>query len=381
MEQLFANARVVTAQSDFIGTVRVTDGEIREVDRGPSAAPAQDLDGDFLLPGLIDLHTDNLEKHYMPRPDVTWDSVGAAVAHDAQMAASGITTVYDALSVRGASDAFDRREHLKPMLDGLSDARIQGLLRADHKLHLRCEVSNPGLEPELAPHLNHPLLALISVMDHTPGQRQYRNMTEESFAALVAKYEQSEEKIEAAIAGFRSRANGHHIADNRAFTARSANSLNVPYASHDDETPEHVAEALLEGATIAEFPVTLDAAKHSREQGMSVIMGAPNLLRGGSHSGNVSVADVAEADLLDVLASDYLPLSMLRGAFLLTRAPFNWSVAKAVHTVTAAPALAADLRDRGSISAGLRADLVRVRITEKGWPQVRGVWVRGERVA
>lgn len=382
MEQVFANARVVTPERDFIGSVRLVDGEIVDVDEGPAAPPsALNFSGDYLLPGLIDLHTDNLEKHYMPRPDVTWDSVGAAVAHDAQMAASGITTVYDALSVRGASDTFDRREHLSPMLDGLCEASKEGLLRADHKLHLRCEVSNPGLEPELAPHLDHPLLALISVMDHTPGQRQYRNMTDESFAALLAKYERSEEEIAKAMAAFRAREAGHHIAVNREFVARSANSRGVPYASHDDETPEHVAEALEEGASIAEFPVTMDAALHSREQGMSVVMGAPNLLRGGSHSGNVSVADVAQAGSMDALASDYLPLSLLRSAFLLASAPFNWPVARAVNTVTAAPAHAACLDDRGRIETGHRGDLIRVRVAQNGWPQVHGVWVKGDRVA
>ena len=382
MEQLFTNARVVTPDRDFAGFVRVVDGVIDEVGAGTGAvSSSQDCDGDFLIPGLVDLHTDNLEKHYMPRPEVTWDAMGAAIAHDAQMAASGITTVFDALSVRGASTTFDRREHLAPMLDGLSDANDHGLLRADHKLHLRCEVSNPGLEPELAPHLEHPLLALISVMDHTPGQRQYRNMTDKSFAALLAKYERSDAEIAKAMEAFRERKTGHHIAENRAFVAGSAKALGVPYASHDDETPEHVAEACEEGATIAEFPVTLDAALHSRDQSMSVIMGAPNLLRGGSHSGNVSVAEIAKAEALDALASDYLPLSMLRGAFLLTRAPFTRSIAEAVHTVATAPAHAARLDDRGAIVPGLRGDLVRVRVTPNGWPHVMGVWVRGTRVA
>lgn len=382
METIFTNAQIVTAEADFMGSVVFQDGRIAAVDDQSSTAPgAIDCQGDVVMPGLIDLHTDNLEKHYMPRPDVTWDSIGAAIAHDAQMAASGITTVFDSLSVRGASKTFDRREHLTPMLDGVIEARQMDLLRADHKLHLRCEVSIPGLEEELAPHLDHPLLSLISVMDHTPGQRQYRNMTEESFAAMLAKYDRTKEEIQKAMEQFRLRAKGHHIADNRAFVSGAAASRNIPYASHDDETGEHIIEAVQEGATIAEFPVTLEAAALSKEHGMDVIMGAPNLLRGGSHSGNVAVSDVAKARSMDILASDYLPLSMIRGAFMLTEAPFNWSLSDAINTVTQGPAKAARLTDRGTLTNGLRADMVRVRRSGNDWPKVSGVWVEGARVA
>ena len=381
MEHVFSNARVVTLDADFFGSVCIKDGEIDAVDQGEGGHAASiDCEGDFLIPGLVDLHTDNLEKHYMPRPDVTWDSVGSAVAHDAQMAASGVTTVFDSLSVRGVAKGLDRRAHLKPMLDGVIEAQTNGLLRVDHKLHLRCEVSVPGLEEELSPHLDHPLLSLMSVMDHTPGQRQYRNVTEQSFIAMLEKYDRTEAEIEKAMAQFRLRAEGSHIADNRAFVAKAAQALDVSYASHDDETPEHILEAASESATIAEFPVTLEAAEFAKSKTMDVVMGAPNLLRGGSHSGNVAVADVAKAGAMDVLASDYLPLSMIRGAFLLTQEPFNWSVSKAIRTVTSGPAKAGRLNDRGRIEKGLRADLVRVRIAQNGWPQVRGVWVKGERV-
>ena len=152
-------------------------------------------------------------------------------------------------------------------------------------------------------------------------------------------------------------------------------------ASHDDATEEHVAEAVRDGVTLAEFPTTVDAATASREAGMRILMGGPNLVRGGSHSGNVSVSELADADALDILSSDYVPFSMLQAAFVLGERD-GWSLPKAISTVTAGPAAAVNLSDRGRLSEGLRADLVRVRRTGRGEvPLVLGVWREGRRVA
>ena len=382
METTITNARVVTPSEEFIGSVQIVDGQIASVNTGTSdAAGAHDWGGDYLIAGIIDLHTDNLEKHYEPRPNVNWDPVGAAMAHDAQMAAAGVTTVLNALSVQGFRKGRDRLKKLRPILSGLKEADELGALRIDHKLHLRCEVSFPGLMDVLAPLLDEPELSMLSIMDHTPGQRQYRNMTHEEMLELISAYVHTEEERQAAVEHFRHRANDGCDVENRAAVVERARALNIPLATHDDETAEHIALAKSEGAGMAEFPVTMEAAQLARDEGLAVIMGGPNLLRGGSHSGNIAVAEVAEAGLLDVLASDYLPLSMIRSAFLLTDAPFDWSVPEAMATVTDAPAMAVGLSDRGRIETGRRADFIRVHKKDGEWPLVRETWVTGARVA
>lgn len=382
METIFTNAMVVTADDMFDGTVVIDRGSITAVDTGTcQTRGAKDCEGDFLIPGLIDLHTDNLEKHFQPRQDVTWDEVGAAIAHDGQIAAAGITTVFDSLSVYGVKGGFDRMKNLTPMVGGLEAAKEQNLLRIDHKVHLRCELSSPELGESLEKHLGNSLIGLLSMMDHSPGQRQYRHLKDDEIDEWLAKFGKSENEIQKIKASMLSGRDADYVRVNRAAVVEAAQQIGVPLASHDDETPEHIAQAVADGASIAEFPVTLEASRLSKEKGLKVVMGAPNLVRGGSHSGNVSVADVLQADAGDALASDYLPLSMLRGAFMLTEPPFHWPVPKAISTVTSAPASAARLPDRGEIRVEKRADLVRVRRAKNGWPKVCETWSGGLRAA
>lgn len=382
METILKNTAVITGENVITGHVVVRDGRIDVTEAGPTdAAGAIDFEGDYLLPGLVDLHTDNLEKHFQPRPGVTWDGVGAAIAHDGQVAAAGITTVFDSLSIFGEKNGFNREDNLTPMIEGVQTARDHGLLRVDHRLHLRCETSRPGLPDTLHPHVDNGKPCLLSIMDHTPGRRQYRNWTDEQLMEMAKAYGRTDEEIEQIKREFKNRNNLEYVAENRAVVVKIATEKAIPVASHDDETPEHIHESVADGVTISEFPVTLEASQVAKEKGMCVVMGAPNLLRGGSHSGNVSTAEVVKDGALHALASDYLPLSLLRGAFLLTQAPFNWSLPDAVATVSKAPAHAAGLTDRGEIAPGKRGDLIRVRLTPSGWPQVRGVWREGERVA
>ncbi|MEO7465419.1 MAG: alpha-D-ribose 1-methylphosphonate 5-triphosphate diphosphatase [Sphingobium limneticum] len=382
IEQHFVNARVVTRETDFHGGVVVVDGRISVVEPDLVAAPgALDMEGDFLIPGLVDLHTDNLERHYEPRPGVTLDAIGAVLAHDGMMATAGITTVFDSLSLHGDRKGFDRGAALAPMLSALNAAREEGILRADHQLHLRCEVTNPGLLKLLEPQLDNPLLRLLSIMDHTPGQRQWRNMSPADMRKMALSYGASEQEIDQHMIERLSERAADAAHANREAVAAIAREYRIPLATHDDESIEHVADAVAIGAVIAEFPVTLEAAAEARRRGMAVLMGAPNLIRGGSHSNNVSAAEVAKAGYLDGLTSDYAPISSLRAAFCLTELPFGMPLAAAVATVSATPAEIVGLTDRGVIASGRRADLVRVMRSKGGWPVVRGVWREGRRVA
>ncbi len=346
-------------------------------------AGAFDLGEDLLVAGLVDIHTDNLEKHYQPRPGALWDALGAALAHDGQCITAGITTVFDSLSLHGSKDGLNRKEALGPMIAAMDSAANEGLLRADHMLHLRCEVTNPELLQLMAPHLENPRLRLLSLMDHTPGQRQTVNM--DRFKLELERSGMSAEEMDAILASRTSWRDSAVAPQNRAGVVAHARTFGFALMSHDDENIDHVEESHNDGCVAAEFPVSLAAARRARELGLQNVMGGPNFVRGGSHSGNLSARDCAAAGLLDILSSDYVPLSMLRAAFMLTEAPFGWSLSEALATVTANPARIAGLTDRGLIAPGQRADLVQVHRAGNGarggWPVPRTVWVKGARVA
>jgi alpha-D-ribose 1-methylphosphonate 5-triphosphate diphosphatase len=379
-ETLFTNARIVTREDCVLGDLLVRDGHIARIEPAahPSAAAgAIDLGGDFLLPGLVELHTDNLERHATPRPRVRWPAVSAVITHDAQMAASGITTVYDALAIGDIQRGGDRIEALGSMVDAVTEAQQAGMLRADHRLHFRCELSFPDLPALLTPLAAHAMVGLMSLMDHTPGQRQFVSLDQ-----FKTYYQGKYNLSDAALADFiRSRQadQERYAAENRAMVIALARQRGVRLASHDDATLAHVEEARQAGVVIAEFPTTAEAATAAHGAGMSVLGGAPNVVRGGSHSGNASALDFARAGILDILSSDYVPVSLLHAAFKLADEA-DFSLPDAVATVSANPAASVDLADRGRIETGLRADLVRVAVLDK-LPFARTTWRLGERIA
>ncbi len=375
---ILTNGRLVLADRIVTGSVVVADGLITAIDEGPSqAAGAIDLAGDFLLPGLVELHTDNLEKHFIPRPGTKWPALAAIVGHDAQVAAAGITTVFDALSVGEVSSGGDRLENLEGMTGAIREASARDMLRVEHFLHLRCEISHEAMARLFQPFLGDPHLKLVSVMDHTPGQRQFATL-DAYRGYYVKKYGMTEAQfldfVERQLETSRT-----HGAANRALVIRLAKEHGLALASHDDATAAHVAESVEAGMEIAEFPSTTEAAQASRDAGMAILMGAPNVVRGGSHSGNVSALALAEAGLLDVLSSDYVPQSLLHGAFILAESEIGWDLPRAIRAVATEPARRVGLTDRGSIEIGLRADLIRVQ-EDRHVPLVRGVWTAGTRV-
>ena len=378
-ETVLANARLVLPDEIVTGSLCLRDGRIDSVDQG-RAVPrgAVDCAGDWLSPGLIELHTDNLERHMEPRPGVKWPMPAAIVAHDAELASAGITTVFDALRV--GSVVSDERSRYDPYAREMSREiialRACGALRISHFIHLRAEICSETLTDELAEFGPGDRIGIVSLMDHTPGERQFTDTTALR-TYLKGKYAMGDEHIDAHIEfqkGVKARYGAAHL---DAAVAR-ARALGAIVASHDDTTEAHVAQSSRIGARLAEFPTTAAAARASAEAGIAVMMGAPNLLRGGSHSGNVAAAELAEMGCLDILSSDYAPASLLMGAVRLGQ-EFG-DMAAGLRRVTAAPAEAAGLGDRGRIAQGLRADLLRFTL-EHGTPITRSIWVRGDRVA
>ncbi|MEQ9547226.1 MAG: alpha-D-ribose 1-methylphosphonate 5-triphosphate diphosphatase [Marinobacter sp.] len=376
---VLTNARVVTENECFDGTVHIRNGMIADVTLGRSQLPgALDCGAAILMPGMVELHTDNLEKHISPRPGVLWPSVPAVITHDAQIVASGITTVFDAISVGDIVAGSTRLQTLETMVNALKACKRDAMMRADHFLHLRCEVSHQGALEMFRSLVDQPMLQLVSIMDHSPGQRQFVNL-DKYREYYMGKHGLSAGEMEEFI---RTRQE-----DSRRYSDRYREAIvgicqerAIPLASHDDATADHVEESAGFGMSIAEFPTTLEAARESHQRGMKVMMGAPNIVRGGSHSGNIAAASLAEEGVLDILSSDYYPASMLDAAFRLARLETNdYDLTRAIAAVTAVPARCAGLEDRGSIAAGKRADLVLVSEC-KDQPVIETVWRAGKRV-
>ena len=375
---VLANARIVTADETFAGSLRAVDGRIVATERG-SGVPHGALDacGDYVLPGLVELHTDVLERHAFPRPGVRWPEDAAVVAYDSQLAAAGITTTFDSLSIGYVIDSRQRPRDPRPLADAIAACQHHGRLRAEHFLHVRCEIATDGVLEDFARLADDPLLRLVSIMDHTPGQRQYVSV--DKFREYYAgKYGLGQPEVTALIEA-RLADHARNAEPHRAAITRQCQARRLTLISHDDATIAHVEAAAKGGSAIAEFPTTLEAAHAARAYGLAILAGAPNLVCGRSHSGNIAAADLAAQGLLDILSSDYVPASLLHGAWLL-HVRHGLSLPAAIRTVTATPAAAAGLHDRGALTPGCRADFVRVR-AHGDLPVLDGVWRQGRRIA
>ena len=369
------NAQIVTLDGIVEGGLAVDGDKIAGL---TNARDGIDLRGQFLIPGLVDIHTDHAERHVHPRLSVQWDFLPALMAHDAVVISGGTTTVFDSLSVGASIKHPERREILIPMIEALAEGQHKHMFRAQHVLHLRCEISDPATANLIDATIDHDLTKLVSVMDHTPGDRQ--NPDPEAWLNyMLRELEVGESKGRAMMADLliRAREIGPKM---RQHVIATAHSRGVPLMSHDDRDHNHITTALAEGIEISEFPTTIEAARAARAAGMIIVAGAPNYLRGGSQSGNVAVADLLAEGLVDIFASDYVPRSLLDAAFKLAAAPGqNMDLPQAVSLVSTTPARLTGLADRGYLAEGMRADLVAVRL-ERGQPVVSAVWRAGHRV-
>lgn len=376
---VLANARLVLAGEVITGAVAVRGGVIAAVSAGARVpAGALDCAGATVLPGLIELHTDNLERHLKPRPTVEWPHGAAVVAHDGEMASAGITTVFDAVRVGALKDRSSSSEsfgNARPVATEIRRLAATGVLRIDHRLHLRTEVCSQTVLGDMDQFSAGDRVDIVSIMDHTPGQRQFTDIPQYR-RYYMGRYRLDYRQMDAFI-DFAKGLSARFGAKNLRGIVERAGGLGAVLASHDDTTEEHVALSAARGIGFAEFPTTLVAARACRAHGIPVMMGAPNILQGGSHSGNVAAMELAEQGLLDILSSDYAPSALLMGAMKLGRA--TGDLPGAVAMVTANPARAVGLADRGEIAAGKRADLVTLREID-GLSVVTGVWSAGRKV-
>jgi alpha-D-ribose 1-methylphosphonate 5-triphosphate diphosphatase len=372
-----ANAQIVLPDQVVTGSVTIAGGIIAEIIEGDRVpVGAVNCAGDLILPGLVELHTDNLERHIEPRPEVDWPHLSALIAHDAELASTGITTVFDALRVGSIHSGKARySDYARKLADELLSARAEGFFKISHFLHLRAEICSETLLEELAAFGPQDRVGIVSLMDHTPGQRQFRDLTALKTYVTKKRGLNDAEFVEHVenLLELQKRLGAKH--ETGAVT--EAVRLGAVLASHDDTTADHVATSFANGVGFAEFPTTVEAARACRAHGIAVMMGAPNLIRGGSHSGNVAAEELAKADLLDIVSSDYVPSALLLSAFRL--ADIWGDLPRAVATVTANPAKAVRLTDRGALQTGLRGDVLRVRKLGQT-PLLRGVWSQGHKI-
>ena len=379
IETVFANAKIITENAIIHGTLMFADGVIRSIDSGRSVPlGAIDCEGDYVAPGLIELHTDNLERHLTPRPKVNWPKRAAVLGHDRELAGAGITSVFDALRV--GSEADQKRQgylrYARETVDHILDQINHRALKVSHHIHLRAELCTETLVEELYEFSENDRVRLVSLMDHTPGQRQFRDLSKHR-EYLVGKHGYNDAEVEAHWTKLRE-LQTLYLEKNRAATVAYATEVGAILASHDDTTLEDVLESDRLGITVAEFPTTLEAAEACRAKAQFIVMGAPNIVRGGSHSGNVAAQELARGGLLDILSSDYVPAALLNAAVSL--GTLLEDMAAGIRTVTACPADAVGFDDRGRIAPEKRADLVRFAMHD-GLPIIQSVWSRGQRIA
>lgn len=377
MSTILTNARLILEDEVVTGTIAFDESGIRSVDQGSSSLPeAIDVQGDYVAPGLVEMHTDNMEKHFMPRPKVFWpNGLAAALVHDAQMAAAGVTTVYDAICAGTPFSAKDyRKDIFADVMDALRLGSAEGVFRIDHRIHMRCELTSPDLLRDIEPYQDDALVQLVSLMDHTPGQRQWRDIAHLRTYALGNGKTEAEFEEDVVV---RQREGADNVGRNWSAVVEMFQARGIPIATHDDTTIEHVEAGIASGAVISEFPTTVEAAQAAKQRGLATIAGAPNVVRGGSHSGGVSVAELAEKDLLDGLSSDYVPASLLQ-AVLKLHDKHGITLPAAMAKVTWKVADILGLTDRGHLKPGLRADIVRFKALG-ATPVIATVWSQGRR--
>ncbi len=326
--------------------------------------PVVDARGAYVVPGLIDIHSDYVENVASPRPSVVMDLSTSLYKADRELVSHGVTTIFHSLSVYGAH-VFDHKPirdfgNVSALIDRVAALRAgeerDHLIR--HRLHMRVELDSVDLYDDIESFLRSGKVDLVSFMDHTPGQGQYRDLlvfgdtlngyrdvSDEDVRDIVRQQQESQKLTYAQITAL----------------ASVARERGVSIASHDDDSEDKLA--FMDGleATISEFPISLDIARAARARGMHTIAGAPNVMLGHSHSGNLSAREAVQAGAIDVLCSDYYPAALLDAVFTL-RDQCGLDIAKAFALVTINPAKAAGIADEvGSIAVGKRADVLLVR--------------------
>jgi len=379
-EKLLPRHAVITRE-DRILSIQPMD-ELNNYDNGGEEMQYFDARGGYIMPGFIDIHSDYIEGILQPRPTCLFEFETGLREAEKQLLGHGVTTIYHSLSLMnggglGGKRNFRNKENLDKLAALIKDFH-EGYHLIRHRFHARYEIDNLDIYDYLAELLRCGAVHELSFMDHTPGQGQYRDMEIYAKSYPTWKAANSDKSMDEILAQAKSKPIASHEMLKRLATL--AHEKNIPLASHDDDTLEKLSLMKNEfGVKISEFPIELEVAKKAHDEGILVVMGAPNVMLGGSHSGNLSAIDAIREGVADILCSDYYPASLLHSAFRLEEEGIL-SLPAAVRMLTLNPAKAMGIDgDYGAVEEGKKADLLVVRKIH-GKPMVYKCFIDGRTV-
>ncbi|HUI72267.1 MAG TPA: alpha-D-ribose 1-methylphosphonate 5-triphosphate diphosphatase [Spirochaetia bacterium] len=382
-ETVFTDVRIVTPEAVLEqGMLVIRDGRIASLSNLRSPAPPPEgatlIEGQnrLLMPGFVDLHNDGIEQEIEPRPRAVFPLAVAFQSLESQLVSHGVTTIFHSFSFMDGREGTLNPDVLEPTVRELNALRRTGVIR--HLVHARYEMVEVHHYDRFCRLIDGRLVNLVSLMDHTPGQGQYRN-PDHLVSYYVRKYNTPMGEIQSILRERERKAQNPAVGETLRKLSAYARNAGLPIASHDDDTPEKVARMSGLGVTISEFPVDMSAAHAASRTGMHVVVGAPNVLRGKSTSDNLSAREAIVGNTVDILCSDYYTPALLPAVFRIAREGLA-SLPDAVRMVSTNPARAAGLSSElGSLEVGKRADLIMVNDAAEP-PTVVGVWVGGHRV-
>jgi alpha-D-ribose 1-methylphosphonate 5-triphosphate diphosphatase len=379
-ERLFPHHAVITREDTILSILPMD--ELNSYDKGGEEMLYFDARGGYIMPGFIDIHSDYIEGILQPRPTCLMEFETGLREAEKQLLGHGVTTIYHSLSLMNSPGingrhSFRSKENLEKLVSLIKDFH-EGYHLIRHRFHARYEIDNLDIYDYIVELLNCGAVHELSFMDHTPGQGQYRDLEVYAKSFTSWKAANSEKSFEEVLAEAKSKPVASHEMLKR--LAALARKRNIPLASHDDDTVEKVLFVKNEfGSAISEFPVTLEVAEKAHDEGILVVVGAPNVMLGGSHSGNLSALDAIRAGAADILCSDYYPASLLHSAFRLEENGIL-TLPAAVRMLTLNPAKAMGIdADYGTVEAGKKADLLVVRKIN-GRPMVYKCFIDGRTV-
>ena len=377
--KLIRNVDIITKDKVLKNhSLLVEDNKIKEIskriDFSEEVDEIIDGDGGYLMPGFIDIHSDYIEQLAAPRVTSVMDFELALYEFEKELVAHGITTMYHSISLLKdiGKKVMRRPENVKKMIKEINKAHNQ-LHLVHHRFHLRLELDNIDGVDLVYDSINNNEIHLLSFMDHTPGQGQYRDL-EIYKKSYIDDEGLSKEQVDNEL---KNRMNKEMITlDKVKEIASLALSKNIPIASHDDDTVEKLDLVKSFGATISEFPITLEILKAAREKELLTVVGAPNVLLGGSHAGNLSAKEAIESGCADIICSDYYPASILHTIFKMVE--YGQSLPDMVKMATLNPAISVGIDHFvGSIEEGKNADFLIVKKLSNNFPAITHVMVDG----
>lgn len=375
MRQIISNAHIIGPESDFTGSVIIENGIIAEVVKTRTYRDGMDINGLWLSPGIVDIHSDYIEREFSPRPNTGFPAEMAYRYLDMRAATSGITTLFNGISFRESLQKNRSIETSMQMACKLEEYIDNKYFLINHYMHARIDVTNDLILEDMDKILSFKCLRIAVYNDHTPGTRQFRDLKKYTEYSSDVSGLSEERLLEIAKEIQGQAAASKHV---RPIVSEKLKKAHIIIGSHDDTTHEHVDEAMKDGATFCEFPTTFEAAGYAKEKGVTIAMGAPNLILGKSQSGNISCREAMNKELVDVLCSDYHFPAMLSSALYLMNN--GKSPSDALNMITLNPAKTVHMNNKiGSIEKGKRADIVIFDIINNH-PLVKQVFVNGKNV-